>query len=549
LLPVAVSPSTLLSRLRRRGAAWLAAGAASLVFVLTAFGVVDAHASGPVEIKIISTNDIHDYLRPIYYRYLDDMKPWGPQSTEGDYLQKADLEGKLGGMAHVATVIKRLRAEKPGATLLVDAGDTWHGAGFSVVDQGVSMVKIMNAIGYDVMTPGNWEFYYSKDHLLDLVEQANFPVIAFNVTDKDWDEPVFTPYVMKKVGGLNVAVIGFTYPWTALTSAVSGSAQWWKFGIREEAARDLIARIREEHDPDLVVLVSHGGYGLDQKFAQRVDGIDVLVSGHTHDPVFEPVVWNNTIVYQGGAHGKYVTNLDVTVENKKIVSFSYELVKVQQSKVPPDAEIQKLVDEAYAPHEKKLGEVIGHSNVMIYRRDYWQSPMGNMLSDALRDMTGSDVAFFPAWRYGATLLPGDITVEDVYNVIPTRGTINTFKMSGKSLKRLMNNTLNGFLGRDPYARVGGDMIRFSGMALVYDLSRPYGERVVSLTVGGQDVEDEKEYSFASVHTRFQNNPLFGATHAEDTGRVFADELIEYIRKNSPMSPSLDDRIAPVNGTS
>ncbi len=525
---------------------WLAAALACLI---AAAATVDARASEVVEVKIISTNDIHTYLRPIYYRYLDEIKPWGRQSTEGDYLIKADLEGKLGGMAHVATVINRLREERPGATLLVDAGDTWHGAGFSVVDQGVSMVKIMNAIGYDVMAPGNWEFFYSKDHLLDLVEQADFPVVAFNVSDKEWDEPVFTPYVMKKVGALDVAVIGLTYPWTALTSAVDGSAQWWKFGIREEAARELIEEIREEHDPDLVVLVSHGGYGLDQKFAQRVDGIDVLVSGHTHDPVFEPVVWNNTIVYQGGAHGKYVANLDVQVEDKKIVGFSYELLKVQQSKVPPDAEIQKMVDEAYAPHEEKLGEVIGRSDVMIYRRDFWQSPMGNMLTDALRDVTDSDIAFFPAWRYGATLLPGNITVEDVYNVVPTNGTINTFKMSGKALKRLMNNTLNGFLDRDPYSRVGGDMLRFSGMKLVYDVSRPYGQRVVSLEIGDEPIPDDKEYTIASVHTRFQSNPLFGATHAEDTGRIFVDELIEYIREHSPISPSLDDRIQPVNGTS
>ena len=542
-----VDPIKTIDGISKARLSWFIAG---LVFLIAAASIPPAaYASEAAEIKIIGTNDIHTYLRPIYYRYLDNMRPWGPQSAEGDYLAKADMEGKLGGMAHVATVIKKLRAEKPGATLLVDAGDTWHGAGFSVVDKGVSMVKIMNAIGYDVMAPGNWEFFYSKEHLLDLVKQANFPVIAFNVTDKDWDEPVFTPYVMKKVGQLNVAVIGLTYPWTALTSAVSGSAQWWKFGIREEEARELIAEIREEHDPDLVVLVSHGGYGLDQKFAQRVNGIDVLVSGHTHDPVFEPVVWNNTIIYQGGAHGKYVANLDVRVENKKIVEFSYELQKVQQSRVAADPEIKKLVDEAYAPHEEKLGEVIGRSEVMIYRRDYWQSPMGNMLTDALRGITGSDIAFFPAWRYGATLLPGDITVEDIYNVIPTGGTINTFNMSGKSLKRLMNNTLNGFLDRDPYSRVGGDMIRFGGMELVYDISRSYGQRAVSLSVGGEEIVDDKEYSVASVHTRFQNNVLFGATHTKDTGKVFVDELIEYIRKHSPMSPVLDDRIVPVNSTS
>ena len=506
-------------------------------------------ASEVAEIRILSTNDIHTYLKPVYYRYLDEMKPWGVMSTEGNYVEKAGLEGKMGGMAYVATVIKRLRDEKPGATLVVDAGDTWHGAGMSLVDKGVSMVKIMNTIGYDAMAPGNWEFFYKQDHLLDLVDQASFPVIAYNVTDKEWDEPVFEPYVIKEVGGVEVAIVGLTYPWTALTSAVRGSAQHWKFGIHEEAARELLDEIRDEHDPDLVLLVSHGGFGLDQKFAKRVDGIDVLASGHTHDAVFDPVVWNDTIVYQGGAHGKYVTKLDIRIQDKKPVSYSYELVKVQQSELEPDPAVQKLVDGAYASHAEKLDEVVGESTVMIYRRDYWQSPMGNMLTDALREMTSADVAFFPAWRYGATLMPGKITVEDVYNLVPTDGTINTFKMSGKALKRLVSNTLNGFLDSDPYARVGGDMIRFSGMKLVYDLSRFYDQRMVSLTIGDEPVADDKQYTVASVHTRFQLNPLFQATDAKDTGKVFVDELVEYIRKHSPMSPSVDDRIRTVSASS
>ena len=508
-----------------------------------------ARASEVAEIRIVGTNDIHTYLRPVYYRSLDEEKPWGTQSQVGDYVQKSGLEGKLGGMAYVATVIERLRDEKPGSTLVVDAGDTWHGAGMSLLDKGVSMVKIMNAIGYDAMAPGNWEFFYSKDHLLDLVEQAEFPVIAFNVTDREWDEPVFEPYVIKELGEVRVAVVGITYPWTALTSAVRGSAQHWKFGIREEAARELLDEIRDEHDPDLILVVSHGGYGLDQKFAQRVDGIDVLFSGHTHDAIFDPVVWNGAIVYQAGAHGAYVSRLDVRIKDKKPISYTYELVKVQQSELEPDPEIERMVAAAYAPHAEKLDAVVGESEVMIYRRDYWQSPMGNLLTDALRDMTGADVAFFPAWRYGATILPGTITVEDVYNVVPTDGTINTFKLSGKSLKRLMNNVLDGFLDTDPYSRVGGDMLRFSGMKLVYDKSRAFDQRLVSLSVGGEPVSDDAIYSVASVHTRFQNNPLFGATDAQDTGRIFVEELIEHIRKNSPISPSLDDRIRPVNGTS
>ena len=511
---------------------------------LLLLSVSGAGASEPVEIRILGTNDVHAYLRPLYYRYLDEIKPWGRQSREGDYVAKAALQGKLGGMANVAAVIERLRAEKPGRTLLLDAGDTWHGAGLSVFDKGVSMVKIMNAMGYDAMAPGNWEFIYDKEHLLDLVDLAEFPVVAYNVTDPEWDEPAFTQYVIRQTGGLKVAVIGIAYPWTALTSSVLGSAGEWKFGLREEEARALIADIRAEEDPDLVVAISHGGFGMDQKFARRVDGIDVLLSGHTHDEIYDPVVWNDTIVYQGGAHGKFVSRLDVTVEDKKVTGYSYDLVMVRPSEVEPDPEVRRLVDEAYRPHEARLNEVVGANHALIFRRDFWQSPMGALLTDALRAVTGAEIAFFPAWRYGATLLPGKVTVEDVYNLVPSDGRIATYSMSGGAIRRLMENVLDGVVGADPYARVGGDMIQFSGMELTFDLYNPSGERVVSLLVDGRPIEPERPYSVASVHTRFQNNPLFGAQRIDEDGPVFVEALIEYIRDHSPLRPITGRRIKP-----
>ena len=516
--------------------------ASAIAGVLALAPIVAAVAAEPVEIRILGTNDLHAYLRPVYYRYLDEIKPWGRQSREGDYVAKAALQGRLGGMANVATVVERLRAEKPGRTLLLDAGDTWHGAGLSVFDGGVTMVNIMNAMGYDAMAPGNWEFIYDKEHLLDLIDMAEFPVVAYNVTDREWDEPAFPQYELREVGGLKVAIIGFAYPWTALTSSILGSAGDWKFGLREEEARALIADIREEEDPDLIVVVSHGGFGLDQKFARRVDGIDVLLSGHTHDEIYDPVVWNDTIVYQGGAHGKFVTRLDVEVADKRVVGYSYELVMVRPSEVEPHPEVQRLVDEAYAPHEARLNEVVGANHALIFRRDFWQSPMGALLTDALRAVTGADIAFFPAWRYGATLMPGPITVEDVYNLVPTDGRIITYTMSGKSIRRLMENILDGVVDADPYARVGGDMIQFSGMELTYDLYNDDGERVVALRVGGEPIEPERRYAVASVHTRFQNNALFGAESIDESGPVFVEALIEYIRANSPLKPTTERRI-------
>ena len=499
-------------------------------------------AADTESVRIITTNDIHTYLKPLYYRYLDDIKPWGTVSREGDYINKAKIEGKIGGMAYVATMIKKLRAEKPGKNLLLDAGDTWHGGGISFLDKGVSMVKIMNAIGYDAMVPGNWEFFYNNDHFLDLIESAKFPVIAFNLTDNDWDEPVLDQYIIRKIGKLKIAVIGFTYPWTALTSAATGAAKMYNFGIKEDAARELLSEIRKKEDPDLVILISHGGFGLDQKFAKRVNGIDVLLSGHTHDEVADPVVWNNTIVFQGGAHGKYVVSLDLDVKNKKVVDFEYRLNKVMQKRIKPDPKVSKLIEQAYRPHKSELSKKIGKSGSLLHRRDFWQSTLGNLITDVMRETHRTDIAFFPAWRFGASLLPGEITKEDIYNIIPTQGHVFTFSMRGKELRNLLENIISSVVNKDPYTRVGGDMIRFSGMKLICDITKPTGKRIIKMSVGGKEFSEDTVYRISSAHSRFQNNPLFGATHVKDTGKKIVEELINYIEREANITSSLDDRI-------
>ena len=528
------------------GLSWLGRAIISGALISSAYLAV---ASESEQIRILSTNDIHSYLRPIYHRVLDQPRPWGIQSMEGNYVEKSRYEGRVGGMAYVASVINQLRSEKFDKTLLVDAGDTWHGSGMSVFDKGVSMVKAMNAIGYDAMVPGNWEYFYPKDHFLDLIDQAEFPVIAYNLTDKDWGDPVLEPYTVKQVGNLKIAVIGMTYPWTALTSSIGGAAKWWNFGLKEEEARELIGQLREGESVDLIVFVSHAGYGFDQQFAKRVDGIDVLVSGHTHNPVFDPVVWNDTIVYESGAHGEYVSCLDLEVKDKQVISYQYKLIKVQENYVLPDPVIEELVEAAYQPHADILNEVIGQADGMLYRRDYWQSSIGNLITDAMRYSQNSDIALFPAWRYGATLLPGKITVENVYNMVPTDGHIFTYRMAGKDIKTLLENIIVGVSDEDPYSRVGGDMIRFSGVNIVYDLSNQPGKKIVSITMtDGTPFVDDKEYAVASAHTRFQLNPLFGAKDIQDTGKVFVEELIEYIRNNSPINSRLDDRIKERNDT-
>ena len=201
-----------------------------------------------------------------------------------------------------------------------------------------------------------------------------------------------------------------------------------------------------------------------------------------------------------------------------------------------------MIEEAYRPFEKVLSKVIGKSEILMHRRDFWQSTVGNLITDAMREIQKTDVAFFPAWRFGASVLPGMITKEDIYNVIPTEGHIFTFSMRGKEIKNLLENILNSVVNKDPYTRVGGDMIRFSGMKLICNLTKKAGNRVLKLSIGGKEISEDKVYKIASAHTRFQNNPLFGATHVKDTRKMIVEELINYIKKKSIVKSILDDRI-------
>jgi sulfur-oxidizing protein SoxB len=221
---------------------------------------------------------------------------------------------------------------------------------------------------------------------------------------------------------------------------------------------------------------------------------------------------------------------------------------VKQDYIPADPTVEEIVEEAYRPHADALNEVVGRVDSMLYRRDYWQSTLGNFLTDVLRSSQGTDISFFPAWRYGATLLPGPVTVEDIYNIIPTGGQITTYTMAGREVRTLLENILGGVADSDAFARVGGDMLRFSGLNIVYDLANGDGNRIVSITMAdGQPFLAEKDYTIASVHTRFQENPLFGAGSIDETGTLFADVLIDYLRNNSPVTSALDSRITPRSG--
>lgn len=483
----------------------------------------------PVTIRILWTNDTHAYLKPSYHR----------EENQANYEKIAAKEGKLGGFAYLSSEINRLRSEMPKNTLLLDGGDTFHGTAVPLFGQGKPVLKVMNAMGYTAMVPGNVDLLYPKEVLLARREEANFPIIAANISDMEWGDPVLDQYIMKTVAGVKVAIVGMAYQWTAKTGDRK-LTQGWRFGLREREISKLITNLRKKKGAQVVILLSHMGFQVDQKYASRVKGIDAIVGAHTHDITKVAPRIGKTIVVQAGSNGTYLGLLDIKVNKGKVKGFDHKIIRIVSKNIKPDKKIEALIEKAYAPYRKKLEKVVGVTKTMLYRRARWQSTMDNFITDAYRKMTGADVAFAPAWRFGATIIPGNITVEDVYNMVPTKGNMVTYRMSGQIIMNVLEGAIDNVLNEDPYLQLGGDMTRFAGMEVRYNVKNKMGKRIVSVRIGGKPLNPKKKYLIASANTSFHTAP--GVTALKDTGKMAVEELIGFIRKKSPIAPKIDKRI-------
>lgn len=517
----------------RQSLKWLGMAFLLAITMLPVLSLAQRAMAREVTLRFLWTNDTHAYLKPVYHR----------EENETDYLDKARAEGKVGGFAHIATLVNRYRKEMPKNTLFLDGGDTFHGTAVPLFGKGKPVVQVMNAMGYDVMVPGNVDFLLPKETLLKRIEEAKFKVIAANIYDQEWGDSVLEQYVIREIEGVKIGIIGITYQWTAKTGDRS-LTKGWSFGLREREVRELVNTLRNEEKVDVVIGLSHMGYKVDQKYASRVKGFDAIIGAHTHDKTLVPPVIGKTVVVQAGSHGKYLGLLDLKLRDKKITGFKHKIIRVVAKDIPPDPVIAGLIEKAYAPYKKKLERVVGKSKTMLYRRARWQSTMDNFITDAYKEITRADLAFSPAWRFGATILPGDIRVEDVYNMVPTDGHILTYKMPGQVVKNVLESAIDNVLNTDPYLQLGGDMVRFAGMEIRYDEDKPMGSRIVEVRIKGKPMRMDKDYAIVSANSQFQTAP--GVKDVKDTGKIAVEELIRFIEKKKTIAPELDARIRNAN---
>ncbi len=489
-------------------------------------GLYDLPTFGNV--SLLHMTDCHAQLKPIHFREpsvnlgVGDMRGQWPHLV-GEHLLKAaglrpgtamahaftflDFDkasrryGKVGGFAHLATLVKRLKASRPGA-LLLDGGDTWQGSATSLWTNAQDMVDACKLLGVDVMT-GHWEFTYGMERVKEIVEKdfkGRVEFLAQNVKTNDFGDPVFKPYTVREINGVPVAVIGQAFPYTPIANPRYLVADW-AFGIQDDNLQKVVDEARGK-GAQLVVVLSHNGMDVDLKMASRVRGIDAIFGGHTHDgvPVAVPVKnpGGTTLVTNAGSNSKFLGVMDFDVKGGKLADYRYRLLPIFANKLRPDAEMDALITRVRAPFEAKLSEKLAITDGLLYRRGNFNGSWDQLICDALMDVQGAEIAFSPGFRWGTSLLPGDtITRELMMDQLAITYPYATLtEMTGETLKTILEDVADNLFNPDPYYQQGGDMVRVGGLTYAMNPADKMGARISDMRLKGQPIEAGKKYKVA-----------------------------------------------------
>jgi sulfur-oxidizing protein SoxB len=477
-------------------------------------------------VTLLHITDSHGAARPVFYREPDTLVGVGPERgrppyltgeallrtyaiprgsarayacTSLDFVALAARYGRMGGYAHLATLVKRYRAERPGRTLLLDGGDTIQGSALALWTRGEDMVRLSNQLGVDVFTP-HWEFTYGLDRVRELFGDREArglfagDFVAHNVIDAVWGERPFHPFTVREVGGVRVGVIGQAFPYTAVSHPRRFLAEL-SFGIAEERVQALVDELREARAVELVVLLSHNGIAVDLKLAGRVRGLDVILGGHTHDALPEPIAVGRTLVVNSGSHGKFLSRLDLDIRSSRVAGYRYRLVPVLSRAIPEDGDMAGLITALRAPHAPKLEERLAVSESLLYRRGNFNGTFDELILDALLERADAEVAFSPGFRWGVTVVPGQaIMLEDVYaHTAITYADTWTRELSGTDVHRILEDVADNLFHPDPYYRQGGDMVRVGGLTYAIAPDRSMGRRIQDIRVGGKPLQASRRY--------------------------------------------------------
>lgn len=447
--------------------------------------------------------------------------------TSEDFSALAKTYGRMGGLDRVATVVNAIRAERGDRVVLLDGGDTWQNSYTSLVSKGQDMVDCFKLLKPDAMV-GHWEFTLGADRVKEITEDLGFPFLGLNVRDTEWDEAAFEPMTMIERGGVKIAVLGQAFPYTPIANP-----RWmmpnWSFGIREDDVQANVDKARQQ-GAQLVVLLSHNGFDVDRKLASRVKGIDVILTGHTHDALPDVLKIGKTLLVASGSHGKFVSRLDLDVQGGEVKGYRYKLIPIFADAIAPDAEMAAKIKEVRAPHEAMLREVIGRTDTLLYRRGNFNGTLDDVICEALLSERDAEIALSPGFRWGTSLLPGqEITREDIYNATAmTYPAAYRMPMTGARLKEILEDVADNLFNPDPYYQQGGDMVRVGGVSYTIDVTKPIGSRISDLKLlrTGQPLEPAKEYTVAG----------WASVNEGTEGPAIWDVVMNHIQKRKTVAP-------------
>ncbi len=447
-----------------------------------------------------------------------------------DFERAALAYGKIGGFAHLATLVKRLRAERPGA-LLLDGGDTWQGSGLALWTKGADMIEAQKRLGVDLMT-GHWEFTYGEQRVKEAVEKelGRIEFLAQNVKTTDFGDPVFKASTTRTINGVPVAIIGQAFPYTPIANPRHFIPEW-TMGIQEEELQKHVDAARAK-GAQVVVLLSHNGMDVDLKLATRVRGIDAILGGHTHDGVPQPTLVKNaggqTLVANSGSNTKFLSVLDLDVKGGKVADFRYRLLPVFANLLPADPEMDALIGRLRAPHAARLGETLATTEGLLYRRGNFNGTFDQLILDAMLEVKGAEIAFSPGFRWGTTILPGGaITLEHVLDQTAiTYPQCAVSDLSGERIKEVLEDVCDNLFNPDPYLQQGGDMVRVGGMTFTCTPAAKMGGRITDMRLGGKPLEPGRTYKvagWAPVAEGAQGEPIW-------------DVVVRYLKDKKVVAP-------------
>ena len=483
------------------------------------------------QVTLLHFTDVHGQLAPVYFRPPDTnigvgayagipphlvgeefLKEFGIERGSAlayahtflDYVDLAKAYGRLGGLDRTATLVKAIRAERgEDKVLFLDGGDTWQGSYTSLKTNGQDMVDCMKLLKPDAMT-GHWEFTFGEERFLEIVEDLGYPFLASNIFDAEWDEPAFEPTAMFEKGGVKVAVIGQAMPYTPIANP-----RWmfpkWSFGIRADVLQANVDAARDD-GAEVVVLISHNGFDVDRKLSTVVKGIDVILTGHTHDAVPRAVQVEETLILSSGSHGKYLGRIDLEVSGGKVTGYSSNLIPVFSDVIESDAEMAAKIEEVRAPYKDEMTRVIGKTESLLYRRGNFNGTWDDLICQGIIEERDTQIALSPGFRWGTTLLPGqEITIDDLYTETSmSYPAVYRNEMTGAQLKEILEDVCDNLFNPDPFLQQGGDMVRVGGMTYTCAVNEKIGSRISDMTLAatGETIDPAKTYvvgGWASVN--------------------------------------------------